>query len=81
MIMYELIPTNGRKSFNRKALVLEESDGKVLLSYGTRIMKIFDNGSIVRYWDDWTTITGTHIKSFSGLNKKEFLELPLMEDF
>lgn len=32
-MMYELIPTNGRKSFNRKALVLEESDGKVLLSY------------------------------------------------
>lgn len=30
-MMYELMPTNGRKSFNRKALVLEESDGKVLL--------------------------------------------------
>lgn len=80
-MMYELIPTNGRKSFYGKALILEESDGKVLLSYGTRIMKIFDNGSIVRYWDDWTTATGTHIKSFSGLNKKEFLELSLMEDF
>lgn len=80
MIMYELIPTNGRKSFNKKALVLEESDGKVLLSYET-IMKIFDNGFIVRYWDGWITTTGTHIKSFSGLNKKEFLELPLMEDF
>ena len=80
-MMYELMPTNGRKSFYGKALILEELDGKVLLSYGTRIMKIFDNGSTVRYWDDWTTTTGNHIKSFSGLNKKEFLELPLMEDF
>lgn len=80
-MMYELVPENGRKSFYGKAKVLEESDGKVLLSYGTRIMKIFDSGSMVRYWNDWTTSTGTHIKSFSGLNKKEFLELPLMEDF
>lgn len=51
-MMYESMPADGRKSFNRKALVLEESDGKVLPGYGTGIMKIFDNGSIAGYRND-----------------------------
>lgn len=35
------------------------------------------NGKVIRLWRGWTATTGRHIKAFCGLNKKEFLNLPL----
>lgn len=75
---YELIPTNGRKSFYGKARVVVENGTETLISYSTPIMRRV-NGEYERLWDGWTTTTGTHIKSFSGMNKAEFCELPLAQ--
>ena len=76
MKTYELRPNNGRKSFHGKAIVQIFDNGQeVLLSYGTPIIKRVD-GVLIRLWDDWTVTTGTHIKSYCGLDKKEFMNLP-----
>lgn len=75
---YELRPTSSQKSFYGKALVLTFSDGsKVLQSYSTWVAKITPNGDVVRLWCGWSATTGKHIASFCGLNKREFLALPL----
>lgn len=79
-MIYDLQPQNGKKSFYGKAKVEALEDGtKILESYGTKIMMIFPNGSMYRLWNDWTNTTGNHIKSFCGLNKKEFMKLDLIE--
>lgn len=77
---YILTPTNGRKSFNGKARVIIDDYGvETLLSYGTEIIKRYSDGRLRRVYDGWTLTTGTHILAFCGLNKKEFLSLPLNE--
>lgn len=45
--------------------------------YGKAKVKIYTNGNVIRLWDVWSATTGRHIASFCGLNKKEFLNLPL----
>lgn len=84
---YELMPTNGRKSFYGKAYVIKADDGtETLYSYGTPIIeqkgevltRLYDgvvNGKQVGF----TATTMTHVRSFCGLNKNKFLELPLKE--
>ena len=73
-----LMPNNGRKSFGGKAIVDRSDDGtETLYSYETAIMKRTASGVMTRLWDGWTATTGTHIKSFCGLTKQEFLKLPL----
>ena len=76
MKTYELTPNNGRKSFYGKAIVQISDNGEeVLLSYNTPIVKRVD-GKLIRLWSGWTATTGSHIKSFCGLDKKEFMNLP-----
>ena len=76
MKMYELIPTNGRKSFYGKAKVVIEDDGsETLYSYNIPIITRKPNGEYIKLYNGWTATTGTHIKSFCGMNKKEFIEL------
>lgn len=78
MKKYELQPINNRKSFYGKAIVtIDDSGMETLYSYNTPIIKRDKNGELKRLYDGWTLTTGNHIKSFCGLNKKEFLELPL----
>lgn len=74
---YELMPTNGRKSFYGKAIVRRYNDGsRVLYSYNTPIMEINADGGMRRLYDDEPSMTtSTHIKSFSGLDKKGFMRL------
>lgn len=80
MKLYELVPTNGRKSFDGKAFVQMEDDGsEILLSYCTPIMKRDTTGKITRLWSGWSATTGRHIKSFCGLTKAEFTALPVVE--
>lgn len=74
----DLYPNDSRKSFYGKAKVKIYSDNtKVLQSYNTDVAKIDANGNAIRLWDGWSATTGRHIASFCGLNKKEFLNLPL----
>lgn len=52
MRKYELIPTNGRKSFYGKAVVCVNDNGaEILYSYGTPIVKREPSGEVFRLWD------------------------------
>ena len=77
MTIYELTPTNNQASFYGKAKVVIDDDGtETLISYDTPIIRRTAGGELERLWfDDWTVTTGRHIKSFCGLNKKQFMEL------
>ena len=76
MKMYELTPTNGRKSFYGKAKVLIADDGtETLFSYDTPIIKRTPAGELVKLWDGWTATTGRHINAFCGLNKAAYMAL------
>lgn len=76
MRTYGLIPTDGRKSFYGKAVVIVEDNGtETLYSYGTPIIKRLVSGELVKLWDGWTATTGRHIQAFCGLNKAAFMSL------
>lgn len=76
MRTYELMPTNGRKSFYGKAIVKVEGGSETLQSYQTDVVKRV-NGKLIRLWDGWSATTGNHIASFCGLNKKGYMALPM----
>lgn len=77
MEKYELMPTNGRKSFYGKAFVEVDDYGvEALFSYLTPIIKRFPNGTLKRLYDEEpSNTTVTHIKSFCGLTKRQFMAL------
>lgn len=76
MRKYELIPTDGRKSFYGKAVVIVEDNGtETLYSYNTPIIKRLVSGELVKLWDGWTATTGRHIQVFCGLNKAAYMSL------
>ena len=80
MKIYDLKPTDGRKSFYGKATVLIENDGtETLYSYNTPIIKRTVAGELVRMRDSWSATTGRHVAAFCGLNKSEFMQLPYNE--
>lgn len=76
MRKYELTPTDERKSFYGKAVVIVEDNGtETLYSYNTPIIKRLVSGELVKLWDGWTATTGRHIQAFCGLNKAAFMSL------
>ena len=76
--VFDLIPTDGHKSFYGKAKVIVEGKKAYLRSYNTIVMgKDLETGEMFRTWDGWTTTTGRHIKSFAGINKEGFFSLPM----
>lgn len=76
MRKYELIPTDGRKSFYGKAVVIVEDNGtETLYSYNTPIIKRLVSGELVKLWDGWTATAGRHIQAFCGLNKAAYMSL------
>lgn len=76
MRKYELIPTDGRKSFYGKAVVIVEDNGtETLYSYGTHIIKRLVSGKLVKLWSGWSATTGRHIQAFCGLNKAAYMNL------
>ena len=78
MNVYELKPVTRQKSFYGKAEVIVLDDGTQLLkSYDTIVLKRKASGELVRTWQSWSATTGKHIASFAGINKKEYLALPL----
>ena len=75
--VYDLVPTNGRKSFYGKAKIkVLENGSEVLQSYDTDIIWKA-NGYLYLLCDEnaLTMTTCTHIKTFCGLNKKQCLTL------
>lgn len=78
MRIYELKPATRQKSFYGKAKVIVLDDGTQLLkSYDTIVLKRKASGELVRTWQGWSATTGKHIAAFAGINKKEYLALPL----
>lgn len=78
MKKYELIPTDGHKSFYGKAqVVIDDAGNETLYSYETAIIKRTKAGELIRLYDGFTATTGRHIKAFCGLNKAQFLSVPL----
>lgn len=76
MKMYELTPSDGRKSFYGKARVLIDDDGsETLYSYNTPIIKRLVSGELVKLWDGWSMTTGRHISAFCGINKAQYMAL------
>lgn len=76
MKRFELIPTDGRKSFYGKAVVeVDKAGNETLYSYNTPIIKKLVDGSLVKLWEGWTATTGRHIKAFCGLSKTEYMNL------
>ena len=76
MRKYELTPTDGRKSFYGKAVVIVEDNGtETLYSYNTPIIKRLVSGELVKLWDGWIATTGRHIQAFCGLNKAAYMNL------
>lgn len=76
MKRYELIPTDGRKSFYGKERVEIADDGtETLYSYDTPIIKRTNAGELVKLWDGWSATTGRHIAAFCGLNKAAYMNL------
>lgn len=75
-----LEPKSSRKSFWGKAIVVVDDHGiETLFSYEVPIIKRYSDGRLRRLYDGWTYTTGAHILAFCGLNKAEFLALPLNE--
>lgn len=61
---FELIPTNNRKSFYRKAMVIERDNGDIeLKSYDTIVARI-RSGKFERLWNGYSATTMNHINSF-----------------
>lgn len=76
MRTYELMPTDGRKSFYGKAIVsIDDTGAETLYSYGTPIITRKASGELVKLWYGWTSTTGRHIKAFCGLNKAQYIKL------
>lgn len=67
MKIYELLPTNGRKSFYGKAKVIENNGENFLQSYNTIVCKVDKNGKFVKMWDGYSATTMAHINSFIDL--------------
>lgn len=78
----ELNPKGLQKSFYGKAKTFTYSNGlKVLYSYDVAIVAQDVDGLLYRLWDGdafWSHTTAKHIVAFCGLNKKDFLKLPLV---
>ena len=74
MKMYELIPTNGRKSFYGKAIVIEKDGWTFLKSYNTIVCGIDSENNFHRFWNGWSVTTWNHVRSFQNQidNKKEW---------
>lgn len=64
MQVFELTPTNGRKSFGGKAKVIVENGVAKLLSYTTFVAEIKLNSKEYKQNGSYSTTTNNHIKVF-----------------
>ena len=67
MKTYELKPNNNRKSFYKKAFVIEKDNGDIeLKSYDTIVCRI-RNGKFERLWSGYSMTTMNHVNAFIDL--------------
>lgn len=73
MKVFELTPSDSRKSFYKKAIVIIDDNGEELLkSYNTIVAKKDKDGNIKRLWDGWSATTGRHLTAWAGIDKKKW---------
>jgi len=79
LLINDLIPNNGRRSFYGKAKVLKAKNYNLLRSYDTIVCGVDANGNIHRYFDirSKTNTTCAHLKSFLGCAYKNYWNLPV----
>ena len=81
MTIYELKPTAGQKQrsfYGKAAVIIADGGSETLLSYDKPIIKKDSSGAYIRLYDGYTATTGRHIRAFCGMNKAEFMRLPLI---
>ena len=78
---YELVPERvSQKSFYGKAYILIDDTGnKYLKSYDTIVMSRSANGEFKRHWDGYSRTTGNHVREFSGIGKKDWDAMEVVE--
>jgi len=81
MKVFELVPNNGRKSFNGKCKVIIDNDISTLVSYTTNVAEYNHiNNKIKILIDEVSTTTMIHINSFlnyygfDNLSKKDLIK-------
>jgi hypothetical protein len=62
--MFTLFPSNGRKSFYGKAIVVEYDNMKILYSYDTGVAKIVDGVPELLNTQWHSQTTRNHVRSF-----------------
>lgn len=62
--IFELVPMNGRKSFNNKAKVMVENGVAKLLSYTTIVAEIDLETKEYKQNSSYSQTTNNHIKAF-----------------
>lgn len=64
-------------SSTKNAQTLYCDDGsEILQSYDTQIVRRYPDGILHRLWDSMSNTTARHIKTFCGLNAKQYRMLP-----
>lgn len=80
MTIYELTPTDSRKSFYGKCHVkVDDNRVETLYSYDTPVLRKYPDGKIVRLWNGWSATTGRHVAAYCGLNKAGYVNLDMEE--
>lgn len=78
MEVYDIIPTNGRKSFYGKAKAIMKNGWTFLQSYNTIVCGVDSSNGFHRFWDGYSLTTMNHIKSFrGGMTKKDWDSSPV----
>ena len=62
--MFELRPSDGRKSFHGKAVVISDADGLTLFSYGTPVITYHGENKVTRLWSGYSVTTMRHVNAF-----------------
>ena len=71
--VFNLVPTNGRKSFNNKAKVIVENGKAELLSYDTIVAEIdLESKKFTQLWEGKSNTTSSHIKAFKEFYSVSF---------
>ena len=70
-VVYDLTPTDGRKSFYGKARIVVKNGKKTLISYDTPVCCINRRGTFKRYWDEYSATTMRHVNAFLTKYKVE----------
>lgn len=78
--VYELPCLDTHKSFNGKAIVIEENGIKKLKSYDTIVCKINTKGKFIRTWGGYSVTTMRHINSFTEFFNKDKINKKAWED-